>query len=268
MEVKISNIWKQSFLVVCLLFFSISHASYPFIGETLDYEIKWKSLLLPTISAGNARLLIRETKNENELEIISRAWHSSSFKVLSVDDTVSTITTADSLLPKVFRQKIHEGGYIRNAQAVYDFKTKKATIKDTAFNKGVFKHGIDTTITLDGGERCILSAFYLARTFKLSPGDTAYFKAISGKKKYMLKVICHRRETIETAFGKKDCLVIEPIIQGDGLFKAKGKLYIWLTNDEKRLPVLMKSEITIGAIQAELIGVQTKKPTAVFGEQP
>jgi hypothetical protein len=84
----------------------------------------------------------------------------------------------------------------------------------------------------------------------------------------MLKVICHRRETIETALGKKDCVVIEPIIQGDGLFKAKGKLYIWLTNDEACLPVLMKSEITIGAIEAELIGVQTKKPTAALGEQP
>jgi len=45
------------------------------------------------------------------------------------------------------------------------------------------------------------------------------------------------------------------VILGDGLFKAKGKLTIWLTDDEERLPVVMKSEIAIGSIKATLIGV-------------
>ncbi|MDR0518087.1 MAG: DUF3108 domain-containing protein [Fibromonadaceae bacterium] len=241
---------KQSFIfVICLFLFSQSHASYPFVGETLDYKISYGF-----ISAGNARMLVRETKNANELEIISRAWHSSSFKLLSVNDTVRSTVSADSLMPKVFNQKISEGSYTRNALTVYNFETKRASIKDTAYKASELRHGKDTVITLDGNERCILSAFYLARTLNLKPGDTAYFNAIGGVKKYKLKVICHKRETISTAFGKKNCLVIEPIIQGDGLFKAKGKLTIWLTDDEKRLPVLMKSEIAIGSIKATLIG--------------
>jgi hypothetical protein len=241
----------MKFIFACLLFLSLSHASYPFIGETLDYEISWGF-----ISAGNARLLIKETKNANELEIISRAWNHSFFNVLTVEDTIKTTTSADSLLPKVFSQIINEGSYKRKALTVYNFEAKKATIRDTAFSKSELKHAIDTVLTLDGGERCILSAFYLARTFKLEPGDTVYFNAISGKKKYKLKVICHKRETINTALGKKNCLVIEPIIQGDGLFKAKGKLTIWLTDDEQRLPVLMASKIAIGSIKASLTGVK------------
>jgi hypothetical protein len=215
----------------------------------LDYEISYGF-----ISAGNARMLVRKTKNENELEIITRAWHNSFFNLLTVDDTVKSTVSADSLLPKVFNQKISEGSYRRNVLATYNFGTKTAGIKDTAFSKSTLKHAIDTVLTLDGDERCILSAFYMARTFKLEPGDTAYFNAISGKKKYKLKVICHKREVISTAFGKRNCLVIEPVIQGDGLFKAKGKLTIWLTDDEERLPVLMKSEIAIGSIKASLTG--------------
>jgi hypothetical protein len=235
---------------VFLFGFSFSYASYPFVGETLDYEISYGF-----IPAGNARMLVRETKNENELEIISRAWNHSFFKILTVDDTVKSTVSADSLLPKVFNQRIKEGSYIRNALTVYNFKAKKAYIKDTAYKSSEFKHGVDTVITLNGNERCILSAFYLARTFKFEPGDTVYFNAIGGKKKYPLKVICHRRETIKTAFGKKNCLVIEPVILGDALFKAKGRLTIWLTDDEERLPVVMKSEIAIGSIKASLIGV-------------
>jgi len=233
-----------------LFFFSASYATHPFVGETLDYEISYGF-----ISAGKARLLVRETENENELEIISRAWNHSFFKALTVNDTVKATVSADSLLPKVFSQKIKEGSYIRNALTIYNFKAKKAYIKDTAYKASELKYGLDTVITLDGKERCILSAFYLARTFKFEPGDTVYFSAIGGKKKYPLKVICHKRETIKTAFGKKKCLVIEPIILGDGLFKAKGRLIIWLTDDEERLPVLMKSEIAIGSIKASLIGV-------------
>ncbi|MDR0515916.1 MAG: DUF3108 domain-containing protein [Fibromonadaceae bacterium] len=243
---------KLSFIsVVFLLFFSFSYASYPFVGETLDYEISWG-----VIPAGNARMLVRETKNKNELEIISRAWNHSFFKILTVNDTVKSRVSADSLLPKVFDQKISEGSYVRNALTVYNFETKKAHIKDTAYKSSEFRHGIDTVITLNGNERCILSAFYLARTYKFEPGDTIYFSAIGGVKKYQLKVICHKREIINTALGKKNCLIIEPIILGDGLFKAKGKLTIWLTDDEERLPVLMKSEIAIGSIKASLIGVK------------
>jgi len=238
------------FLAFFLFFFSALHAAHPFVGETLDYEISWGF-----ISAGKARMLARETGNENELEIISRAWNHSFFKMLTVDDTVKSTVTADSLMPKVFNQRIKEGSYIRNALTIYNFKAKKAYIKDTAYKGTELKHGLDTVITLDGNERCILSAFYLARTFKMEPGDTVYFNAIGGKKKYPLKVICHRREEIKTAFGKKKCLVVEPVILGDGLFKAKGKLTIWLTDDEERLPVVMKSEIAIGSIKATLIGV-------------
>jgi hypothetical protein len=244
----------MNFFIVAALFFvfSISHASYPFVGETLDYEISWGF-----ITAGNARMLVRETKNANELEIISRAWNNGAFEtIFPVNDTVKSTVSSDSLLPRVFNQKISEGSYKRNAFTIYDFKAKNAIIKDTAFKSSKLSHGVDTVITLNGGERCILSAFYLARTFKLEPGDTAYFNAIGGKKKYKLKVICHKRETINTVFGKKKCLVIEPVIQGDGLFKAKGKLTIWLTDDEERLPVLMKSEIAVGSIKASLISVK------------
>ncbi|MDR2999629.1 MAG: DUF3108 domain-containing protein [Fibromonadaceae bacterium] len=239
---------KILFAIIFLLF-SISHSTHFFVGETLDYKISYGP-----VTAGNARMLVRETKNANELEIISRAWSEVLF-FYHVDDTVRSTVSANNLLPKIFNQKISEGSYRRNAFTIYDFENKTASIKDTAFSKAKRTHAIDTTLTLEGDERCILSAFYLIRTFDLKPGDTLSFNAISGKKKYKMKVICHRRETINTALGKKSSLVVEPIIQGDGLFKAKGRLLIWLTDDDKRLPLLMESKIAIGSIKASLIKV-------------
>jgi len=37
-----------------------------------------------------------------------------------------------------------------------------------------------------------------------------------------------------------------------GVFKHKGKLKVWLTDDRLKMPVLMKSKILVGSITAEL----------------
>ena len=56
----------------------------------------------------------------------------------------------------------------------------------------------------------------------------------------------------------KKCIKVEPILDGDGIFQASGRLFIWFTDDSKRLPVLMKSEIIVGSIKAELIDFSQK----------
>ena len=45
----------------------------------------------------------------------------------------------------------------------------------------------------------------------------------------------------------------EPVLVGDGLFKAKGKLTIWVTDDARHMPVKMQSKIPVGSIKAELV---------------
>jgi len=47
---------------------------------------------------------------------------------------------------------------------------------------------------------------------------------------------------------------VEPFIIGEGIFKAKnGRLVVYMTNDKRKMPVLMRSEIFIGAFEAELV---------------
>jgi hypothetical protein len=53
--------------------------------------------------------------------------------------------------------------------------------------------------------------------------------------------------------GSFKCYVVEPNIrEGAGIFQAKGTLSVWLTNDNKKTPVEMSSEIAIGSIKADL----------------
>ena len=74
------------------------------------------------------------------------------------------------------------------------------------------------------------------------------------RKNYPLNVIVHGREEVDTPAGKFQCLVVEPMLRTPGLFKHEGKLTIWLTDDERRMPVLMKSKVAIGSITVILTG--------------
>ena len=60
------------------------------------------------------------------------------------------------------------------------------------------------------------------------------------------------REQVETPAGTFKCVAIEPILKAGGIFKNKGRLVIWLTDDERRMPVLMKSKVAIGSISVVL----------------
>ena len=65
-------------------------------------------------------------------------------------------------------------------------------------------------------------------------------------------MIIHKRETIKTDLGTFKTVKVEPVLDGDGIFNSSGRIFIWFTDDEKRLPVLMQCEIKLGSIKAEL----------------
>ncbi len=52
--------------------------------------------------------------------------------------------------------------------------------------------------------------------------------------------------------GTFECLVIEPYLKFEGLFKHQGQMHIWVTDDERKVPVLIKSKIVIGSIDVVL----------------
>jgi hypothetical protein len=47
--------------------------------------------------------------------------------------------------------------------------------------------------------------------------------------------------------------LINPILKTEGLFLRKGKMHIWLTDDERKIPVKFKSKVKIGSFVAKLV---------------
>jgi len=98
-----------------------------------------------------------------------------------------------------------------------------------------------------------LSAMYFMRTQKIEMGGDYVFDVATEKKCWPLRVRVLRKEKIKVPAGRFNCIVVKPEMQDDGIFSAKGDLYIWLTDDESHMPVMMRSKIVLGSITVELI---------------
>jgi hypothetical protein len=56
--------------------------------------------------------------------------------------------------------------------------------------------------------------------------------------------------------GTFDCIMVQPVLQGEAIFKQQGELWVWLTDDERKIPVQMKSKVAVGSITTELIKIE------------
>jgi len=82
---------------------------------------------------------------------------------------------------------------------------------------------------------------------------------------YPLMVKVKKRQTIKVKAGRFDCFLVEPQLRKPGIFISKGKkLEVWLTADERRMPVLMRSEVFIGHVSAELVSQRYVPPAETY----
>lgn len=57
-----------------------------------------------------------------------------------------------------------------------------------------------------------------------------------------------RRERIRVPAGSFDCILVKPELRSEGIFDQKGEIFVWMTDDGRHMPVLMRSAIVIGEI--------------------
>jgi len=209
------------------------------IGEYLEFTVSYG--ILP---AGTAIMAVVDTfrYDGNKCFMIRSTAHSNGFvsTFYKVRDTVFTYIDFDGIYSHYFYKKLREGKY----------KTEKFTRFDQRRHLAIT--GKDTIRTYPFVQDAY-SSFYYVRTHDIEPGSEIFIGNHTDKKNYPLKVIVHGRETVKVPAGEFDCIVVEPVMRAEGIFKAKGSIKIWLTDDEYKLPVKMQTEVFfLGSIHAKL----------------
>jgi hypothetical protein len=102
----------------------------------------------------------------------------------------------------------------------------------------------------------VLSALFVARARGVSEKQPLLLPLFDNGKRYVLRVEWLGRETLDLPppFGKNTpTIVVEPhLAEGTGLFVKEGRLKLWLTDDERRVPVRVRSRVAIGSVAGDL----------------
>ena len=61
-----------------------------------------------------------------------------------------------------------------------------------------------------------------------------------------------RKEKITVPFGKFEAFVVKPIMDFESIFKQEGDVFVWVSTDQKHMPLMMESEAFAGIFTAVL----------------
>ncbi len=211
------------------------------IGEKLVFDIGYGF-----ITAGEAFMSVPDTAFMQGRSIYKVLFEVNSLPAFSwiykVRDRYETYIDAEGIFPWRFEQHIREGGYTRDFTADFDQRNHIARTSEGNYPIPPFVHDI-------------MSAFYFMRTQSYDnrrPGERFHLKNFYRDSTYALDVKYLGRQQIEVEAGTFNCIILEPLVKEGGLFKNEGRIIVWLSDDERKIPVKVSTQVVIGSIDVEL----------------
>ncbi|MDR3640678.1 MAG: DUF3108 domain-containing protein [Humidesulfovibrio sp.] len=243
---------------ILLLFTSApARADNPFgPGEKLSYDLYWTF-----VPAGSATL---ETLDQEQVEghpaLHFRALAQSLpfvDKFYKVRDSIESWVDPGVTRALLYKKDQNEGDYVRHYLVRFDRNGNVAY----RYSKGALKNAV----LIPFGTFDPLSMLFLFRTKDLHVGMEFAAPVTDGEKSITGTARVVRRETIKTKAGEFDTLLVEPDVRDiGGVFRKSpdATLQVWITNDERRIPVRVQSKVVVGHFSMELTGYTPPKNKA------
>lgn len=225
------------------------------LGETLKYNVGWSFIVAGTATLTTERIVDNNGVLAYELRADAKS-HSIIDALFKVRDINISWLDVNSLKSLGYWQSVREGKYSRDEWLILDYNshTYNNHKQDKEGNIKTQQFAFTGDSVLD-----MLSSLYYVRLQPLPEKGVIYFDIINRKQQYPLKVTVLGKKKVKVKAGEFNCIVVEPQFSGEGIFISKGKsLKVWLTDDERRLPVKMAAEVFIGSVTAELAEYSVK----------
>ncbi len=225
-------------------------------GERVTMRIRYAHL-----TAGRASLAVLAGEREGRpvlqyvAEARSQGFFAWLFRFRVNDRTVATWDPASGCSLGV-EKHLREGRAGRDQVVTFDPAGGIAWVQDPKIKETRLDVG---SCVLD-----VLSALYQARVRGVDEREALALPVFDNGKRYTLGVRFVKRERLDLPppFGRRvPTVVVEPLLlEGTGLFVKEGRLFLWLTDDARRVPVRMQSKVAIGSVVGELESYEPPAP--------
>jgi len=178
-------------------------------------------------------------------------------------DTITSKINANGLTPTHFTFSQRENRKVIDTVASFDRTTKTWSVHRAEREK-VKRYQFDQpNNTLD-----VITAVYLARSLDFKVDDHLYFHIFGGKYRYLLDLQVECKETIRLKSGNIEAFKFVPRIEDvlqEGYSTRLNEAAVWISADERRLPVMLKGKTIFGSVYIEISN--DSAPIQTFSEK-
>jgi hypothetical protein len=223
---------------------------HPFpTAETLHYSVEWH-----LVNAGNATLRIEPVKGPKspqwdiKVQVESIGVVSRLFKL----DDKYTVHLEDQLCATGSDMDSFEGRKHHDTKVTYDRAKDHATYVERDLIKNTTVSTKETPIP--GCVADVIAGLYKLRTMQIQPGQSVQIPTSDGKKSAQVRIEAQEREEIRNHLGRFKTIRYEAFVFNGVIYSKKARMFVWLTDDARRLPVQIRARMAfpIGSITLAL----------------
>lgn len=209
------------------------------VGERLVYDIHWSGL-----ETGMAVLEVLEQttyRGTPAYHFVATAQSAPNIsKIYPVNDRIDSFADVRSFHSYLYIRHLREGFYKHDSTTTVDHEKGKASFKGKVYST---KPGVKDD----------LCGVYYFRTLKdLAPGKSFTAEVFAYKKTWEVEAKVLGRERVVTAAGAFDTLKVELLLKQQDRAENPGRVVFWMTDDERRLPVMLQVQVLVGSFYASL----------------
>lgn len=216
-------------------------------GEELNFLIYYDAPLIGKVYAGKAILeldkLGEKINGQPVFNAVGRGYSIGSMDFFyRVRDRFESWFDASNFRSYKFMRRTSEGGYVANDDVVFNYD------KGLAISRKEEKK-------IGENVQDLVSSFYFARTLDISGvmvGGSFPIDFYLDDSLYTSVIIYEGKEIIETRLGKFHTMKFKPMVVEGEVFDHPYPMFLWVTDDKNRIPILIKSEVIFGSIKGEL----------------
>jgi len=229
--------------------------SRPFVpGEKLTFDLTWGG-----IGAGKAVLQVMPQTTLDGVAAYHFVMTARSTKtidrIFKIRDQLASFADVKMSHSLLYKEKIREGGYRKDRVITFDWgKNELSYVSNNKKPK---------QLPVMPGTFDPLAAFYFLRLQPLTTVKKVECPITDGKRNVMGRVNILGRETIRVGDRTYATVVLEPILEDVELFSTSENagIRIWITTDERKIPVRVESRVAFGFFRAELSKVEHVSPS-------
>lgn len=219
-------------------------------GECLVYKAKWNVL-----NVGKALLAMRETSNG-----YGEVYH---LVAVSVPEgmlanmgigyyRIDSYLDKKTLLPHYYYQYSKNKSKEDIREIYFNWKTRMYRTKTRKFKNGKLYSTKNENVKLGSSAYDGISGFYMLRALDFE-NRSRFTVPLALNETWDLVVNRKDKRTENVSIlGRKDVYIVEPLAKSDAGFFTQGKMDIWITADNRRIPVYLEGKAPFGTARFTL----------------